>query len=142
MKLRTQLGLGPGHIVLDGDSAPPHPKGPQLPQFSVHSHCGHMAGWIKMPLSMEVGLDADDFVLDGDRASPLKRGHSPTTFGPCLLWPNCWMIKMILGTEVGLGPGYFVLDGNPAPAKKGAQPPSPNFRLMWPNGLVDQDVTW
>jgi len=27
MKLGTQVGLGPGHIVLDGDSAPPSPKG-------------------------------------------------------------------------------------------------------------------
>ena len=27
MKLGTQVGLGPGHIVLDGDPAPPSPKG-------------------------------------------------------------------------------------------------------------------
>jgi len=27
MKLGKQVGLGPGHIVLDGDPAPPTPKG-------------------------------------------------------------------------------------------------------------------
>jgi len=27
MKLGTRIGLGPGHIVLDGDPAPPPPKG-------------------------------------------------------------------------------------------------------------------
>jgi len=27
IQLRTQVGLGPGHIVLDGDTAPPTPKG-------------------------------------------------------------------------------------------------------------------
>jgi len=42
------VGLGPGHIVLDGDPAHP-PKGAQ-PPFSAHVCCGHTAGWIKMPL--------------------------------------------------------------------------------------------
>jgi len=32
------IGLGPGHIVLDGDPAPP--KGAQRPQFSAHVCCG------------------------------------------------------------------------------------------------------
>jgi len=27
MKVGVQVGLGPGHIVLDGDPAPPSPKG-------------------------------------------------------------------------------------------------------------------
>jgi len=31
MPLRTQVGLGPGHIVLDGDPAPP--RGAQPPIF-------------------------------------------------------------------------------------------------------------
>ena len=32
MKLGMQVGLGPGHIVLDGDP-PPLPKGAQPPNF-------------------------------------------------------------------------------------------------------------
>ena len=54
MKLGTQVGLGPGHIVLNGDPAPPPPKG--HPQFSAHICCGQMAAWIKMLLGMELGL--------------------------------------------------------------------------------------
>jgi len=42
MKRGTQVGLGPGHIVLDGDPALPPPKG-HSPQFSAHIRCGQMA---------------------------------------------------------------------------------------------------
>ena len=72
VKLGMQVGLGPGHIVLDGDSALPPPKGhtPNFRQFSAHICCGQMAGWIKMPLGMEVGLGPGHIVLDGDPAIP------------------------------------------------------------------------
>ena len=62
MKLGMQVGLGPGVIALDGDPAPPPPKG-HNPQFSAHICCRQMAGWIKMPLGMEVDLGPGDFVL-------------------------------------------------------------------------------
>jgi len=78
MKLGMQLGLGSGHIVLDGDAAPPR-RG-----------TAPMAGWIKMPLGMEVGLSPGDFALDGDPVLPQKGGIAPI-FDPCLLWPNGWM---------------------------------------------------
>jgi len=68
-------GLGPGHIVLDRDPAP-LPKRGQSPQFSAHVYCGQTAGWIKMPVGMEVGLDPGDSVLDGDSAPP-KWGTAP-----------------------------------------------------------------
>jgi len=35
-----------------------------------------MAGWIEMPLGMEVGFRPGDLVLDGDPAPP-KRGTAP-----------------------------------------------------------------
>ena len=41
-KLGMQVGLGPGHIVLDGDPAPLSQKG-HSPQFSAHICCGQMA---------------------------------------------------------------------------------------------------
>ena len=37
MKLGMEVGLGPGHIVLDGDPAPPNGHNPQL---SAHVYCG------------------------------------------------------------------------------------------------------
>jgi len=61
MKLGMQVGLDPGHIVLDGDPPPPPPRG-TAPQFSPHICCGQMAEWIKMPLGMEVGLGPGDCV--------------------------------------------------------------------------------
>jgi len=78
MKLGVHVGLGPGHIVLDGDPAPPLPKAqsPQFPQFSAHICCGQMAAWIKMPFDMEVGLGPDDIVLDGDPGTPPKRAET------------------------------------------------------------------
>jgi len=48
----------------------------QLPQFSAHVYCDQRAGWIKMPLGMEVGLGPSDFVLDED-PDPLKKGTQP-----------------------------------------------------------------
>ena len=67
MPLGADVGLGPGHIVLDGDPAPP--KGAQPPQFSAHVCLGQTAGWIKMSLGREVGLGPGDIVLDGTQLS-------------------------------------------------------------------------
>jgi len=76
MKLDTQVGLGPGHIVLDGDPAPP-PKKRRSPQFSAHVCCGQTAGLIKMPLGAKVGLGPDHTVLHGNPAHPSpQRGTS------------------------------------------------------------------
>ena len=36
-KLGMQVGLGPGHIVLDGDPAHPPPKGGRAPNFWLMS---------------------------------------------------------------------------------------------------------
>jgi len=93
MKLRKQVGLGLGHIVLDGEPLP-FQKG-HNPQFSAHVRCGQTAGWIKKPLGTEVGLGPGDFVLDGDPAHPSKKsgGASFPIFGTCLLWSNGWMHK-------------------------------------------------
>jgi len=76
-ELGMRVGLGPDHAVLDGDPAPPLPRGTR-PQFSFHICCHKMAGWMKMPLGVEVGLSPSDFVLDGDPAPlPKKRGKPP-----------------------------------------------------------------
>ena len=69
MKLGMEVGLEPGHIVLDRDPAPsPKKKGhnppPQKKKNSAHVSCGQTAGWIKMPIGTEVGLGPGDIVLD------------------------------------------------------------------------------
>ena len=90
-----------------------------------------------MPLGVKVGLDRSDIVLDGD-PGPTAPQFSPHVC--CGLMPG-W-VKMPLGTEIGLGPGDIVLDGYPAPPKRGTAPPLFGPCLLWPNGWMDQDVTW
>jgi len=60
------------------------------PKFGPSVVHGKKAGWIKMPLGIEVGHGPDHIVLDGD---PLpKEVQSPAQiFGPYLLWPNRWI---------------------------------------------------
>jgi len=99
-----------------------------------------MAGWIKMPLGMEVGLDVGldpgHIMLDGDPAPPPPKGHSRQFSAHICCGQMAGWIKMPLGMEVGLGPGDFVLDGDSAPSPKGNGAPSPIFGPcpLWPNG--------
>ena len=85
MPLGTEVGLGPGDFVLDGDPAPPPQKGDGAPNFRL-VYCRQTAGWIKIVVRMDVGLSPGDFMLDGDPAPSPERGQSPPIFGPCLLW--------------------------------------------------------
>jgi len=75
MKLDMEVGLGPGHIVLEIGPSSPLSEGTQLPIFGK-CLLWQTAGWIKMPLGTDVGLGRGDIVLDGDPSSPQK-GHSP-----------------------------------------------------------------
>jgi len=103
MPLGTELGLGIGDIVLDGDSVPA-PMGHSSPQFSAYVYCGHAAGWIMILLGTEVGLGPGHIMLFWDPALPTEMNTAAPTFvvfgrkacvcinrGPCLLWPSGWM---------------------------------------------------
>jgi len=117
MKLGMQIGLGPGHIVLGGDTTYTSPllKGHTPPQFSAHICCGQTAAWINMSLGMEVGLGPGDFVLDGEPAPPpqIKGGGGralPNFSAHVYSGKTAGWMKLVLGTEVGLSPGDFVLE--------------------------------
>jgi len=124
MALGIEVGLGPDHIVLDGDPAPLHT------QKLAHFYFGQMAGCIRMPSGMEVGLTPGDFVFDVYPATPRKTTHPPyPIFGPCLLWPNGWMDED--ATLYGSRPRqrrYCVRWGRNSPLPKSGQSPLPNFR--------------
>ena len=65
--LGIEIGLGPDHVVLDGDPGPPPKRAQQLAQFSAHVDCSQTAGFsglVKMPLDTEVGFGPGDIVLD------------------------------------------------------------------------------
>ena len=128
--------------MFDGDQLPLSKRG-QSPQFLAHVYCGQTAGWIKMPLGIEVGLSPGDFVLDGDPAPLPKRGQSRPQFSAhfyCGQTAGC--IKMPLGMEVGLTWGLCVRWRPASPPKKGAEPPIFGPCLLRPNGWMHHDATW
>jgi len=135
MNLGMQVGLGPGHIVLDWDPAPPPLKG-QSPQFSAHICCCQMGARIKMSLRTEVGLDPSDIVL--------KRGQRPPISAHVYCDRTAAWVKMQLGMEIGLGLGHIVLDGDTISPSQNVDTASPIFGpcLLWPNGWMDQSATW
>jgi len=111
------------HRIRWGPSSPSS-KGAH-PQFSAHVCCGQMAGWIKMPLGMEVGLGPGDFVLHGNPAPSPKRGQSPQVSAHVYCGETAGWIKMALGVEIGLGQGHMMRTQIPS-RKEGQKPP--NFR--------------
>jgi len=94
MKLGMHVGLGPGHIVLDGDQLPLPQKDTALPIFGPYLL---MAGCIKMPLGRDVGLSPSDIVLDGDPAPFQKREHGPQFSAHVYCGQTAEWIKMTLG---------------------------------------------
>ena len=73
MALDMQVGLGPGHIVLDWEPGSPPPKrGQSTPNFRP-VYCGQTAGCIKMALDMEVGLGRGHIVVCMGTQLPLSQ---------------------------------------------------------------------
>jgi len=83
MKLDMQVDLGPRHIVLDEDPAPPPPKGHSL-QFSAHIRCGQVAAY--QDSTWYGGRPRPGAtVLDGDPAPLPKKGAEPPNFQPMFI---------------------------------------------------------
>ena len=121
MALGKEVGLGPGHIVLDGDPAPPPQKLGHNPHF-----CGPFRLWPNCWMHQ-------DATWYGSRPRPRphcarwgpsspKKEHSRqfsahVNYGQTVGW-----IKMPLSTEIGLGPGDCVRWGPSSLHKKGRSP--------------------
>ena len=113
----------PGHIVLDGDPAPPPPIfGPYM--LRPNGCMDQDATWYgSRPWPRRL------CVRRGPRSPFLKSGGAPKIFGPCLLLPKGCMDEA--GTWHGgrPQPRRLCVRWGPSPLpKKGAEPP--NFRLM------------
>ena len=143
MKLGTQVGLGPGHIVLDRDPAPPPPMGHSPPIFGPYllppNGCmaRHVTWYGARPRPRPL------CARWGPRSPPQKGGGAPKFSTNVYCVQTAGWIRMVLGTEVGLSLGDIVLNGDPATPEKGTAPP--NF---WPvsvvakRGWMDQDASW
>jgi len=145
MKLGMQVGLGPGHIVLDGDPAQPPQRGWSPPIFGPYLLWPN--GWIDQDATWYGGGTQPRrlCVRWGPCSPPQKRGGALPKFSAHVYCgQTAGWIKMVLGMEVGLSPDDFVLDEDPAPSPKRGQSPVPNFGpfLLWPNGWMHQDATW
>ena len=82
MALGMELGLGPSHIVLDGDPGPP--KKGTAPNFRPMSIVAKRLDGSRCHFGMEVGLGPGHIVLDGDTAPFPKKGQSPSPNFPNL----------------------------------------------------------
>ena len=72
MKLGTEVGVGPGRIVLDGDPAPLSKKGHSSPTFRPMSIVAKLLGESRCHLVWTKAI-----VLDEDPAPPPKKGTTP-----------------------------------------------------------------
>jgi len=129
-----EVGLGAGHIVLDGDPATLPKKAGRAPNF-----------W---PISIVAKLDASRCHLYGGRPEPRrlcvrlgpssphpKRGLRSQFSAHIYCGQTAGWLKMPLGTEIGLSPGDIVLDGDPAPPPLEGHSLRPIFSQcpLWPN---------
>jgi len=106
-------------------------------------YCGQTAGWIRMPLGMEVGLGPGHTLLDGDPAPPKGAQKPPLLFGPYLLWPNGYMDQDAIWYGGMPRPRPQSVRWGPISSKKGnISPQIFGPCLLWPNSWMDQDATW
>jgi len=98
IKMKLGIEVSPGHIVLDGDPAPPPWRGHSLPIFGPCLLDLWPTSWMDQDITWYGDLGPGHIVLDGDPA-PLKGHSSPLPlFGPCLLWPNCRPSQLLLSS--------------------------------------------
>jgi len=147
VKLGVQVGLLPGHTVLDGDPAPP--KGRSPPPTIFGPYLLRPNGSINQDATWYGGRPPPRrlCVRLGPTPPSQKKGAEPPPQFSAHVYcgQTAGWIKIVLGTEVGLIPGdLVVLDGDPAPSQKGVRTPSPIFGqfLLWPSGWMHQDATW
>jgi len=50
MPIGTEVNLGLGDVVLDGEATPPPKRGTAPSYFRAYVYCGQTAGWMKTPL--------------------------------------------------------------------------------------------
>jgi len=141
-----EVGLGPVHIVLDGDTARLPKNGGRAPWPVFGPSLLWRNGWMRQ-----------DATWYGRRPQPrrlcVRWGHSPllqkgqnlAQFSAHVYCDQtaAW-IKMPLGTEIGIGLRDIVFDVDPATPEKGHTHPHSIFGpcLLWPNGWMDDDDAW
>jgi len=149
MKLGKQVGLSPGHIVLDGDPAPLSQSETGTAPLIFGSYLLRPNGCMDQDATWYGGRPRPRrLCVRWGPHSPPQKGAEPPKFSAHV---NCgqtagW-IKVVLAIEVGLSPGDFVLDGHPAPSpKRGQSPPICPCLLrqtaLWTGGIWHRGEPW
>ena len=131
LPLGMEVGLGPGHIVLDGDPAsPPQNMGHSPP---IAGPCLLWPnGWMNQDATWYDGRPRPGQHCVRCKPSSTSNGHNPhphPNFGPCLLWSNGWMDQDATWYEGRPYPRPLCVTWGPGSRlQQGAQPP--NFRPM------------
>jgi len=131
MPLGTEVGLGPGDFVLDGDPAA-SPKRGRSPQ--IFGPCLLWPnGWMDQDDTWHVGRPQPRRFCIRWGPSPLpKTEEEPPSsiFGPFLLWPKGWMHQDVTWYGGTPQPRGLCVRWGPSPLPKRGQSP-PNFRPMF-----------
>ena len=127
MPLGTEVGHGPGDIVLDGNPSPRPNTGAQQPPIFGPCIVAKQLHGSKCYLVGRCASARSHCVRWGPSPVPQKRQSPQFSAHVCCGQTAGW-IKMPLGRDVDLVPGDIVLDGYLGPPK-GAQLPL-NFRPM------------
>jgi len=107
------VGLGLGHIVLDGDTAPLPKKGAEPPIFGPFLLRPN--GWMHQDATWYGGrLQARRLCVRWGPSPSPQKGRNPQFSAHVYCGQTAAWINMPLGSEVGLGLRDIVLDGDPA----------------------------
>jgi len=119
MPLGTEVGLGPGDIVLDGDPS------------------------IRPEVSWSLTSLFSTNMAISETNPPRKRGEALPHCLAYVLSSNGWMDQDATWYGSRLDSGHIVLNRDPALPKRGTAT-APNFGqcLLSQNGWMDQDETW
>ena len=137
VELGMEVGFGPGHIVLDGDPAPPPQKGHSPPIFSPYLLWPN--GCMDKDATWYGGRpQPGHIVLD---TNPPPKGAQPPTsiFGSCLLSPNgCMDQDATWYEDRSRSMPHCVRWGLVPPGKGHSSPLFFGLCLLWPNGCPPQ----
>ena len=139
MTLGMEVGLCPGHIVLDRNPAPPIWGTSPIFGLCLLWSDGWDGSKCYLIVDTDVSFNPSDTVLDGTQL-PTERGTSAPNMvwslrtqagsvcNVAVLWKTVGRIKIPFSMQVGLGPDHIVLDGDPAvPRETGHSSPPPTL---------------
>jgi len=143
MAFVMEVGLGAGHIVLDGDPAPLPKKGAESSIFGLFLLWPN--GWMHQDATWYGGRPQPRRLCVRCGPSPLPiKGRSPHFLTMSIVAKRLHGSRCHLVWRKASAQTTLCSMGTQLPPEKRAHPPHPIFGpcLVWPNGWMDQATTW